>query len=330
VCIATVTACLPYLLLKLAWVLGWPLGASGEEFTDSTRVANLVTAGLELTAVLLAVLLVYPLGRRVPAVVVVLPAWVATGLLTPVVIGATLGAVVQALTGGGNPFVGDEVLAGWVFVAVYGGFVVQAVLILAGFVLHARDRWPILTGGGRASAGAGATRSLQTLLGGTFIAAAVAFAVQQLSWGLRGGGGFTDPATAQRVFLVSGALVAGAAAAATWRLMRGARLSRIRLVPLWVGTAVTFTGSLSQTLTTLTIEPGAWGDRGASPSEAALTLLVLLGAVTGAIGVALRLVEEERRGGRTCQCEPGVEHTGRVDIGPTAFGAPVSGARPAG
>ncbi|NME80369.1 hypothetical protein [Rhodococcus sp. 105337] len=63
ICVATVVSCLPYLLLKIAWIFGWTIGVDDAEFADTMRVANIATAGMELTAILIAVGLVAPWGK---------------------------------------------------------------------------------------------------------------------------------------------------------------------------------------------------------------------------------------------------------------------------
>lgn len=293
ICAGTVIACLPYLLLKIAWVAGWEVGVSGDDFDDTTRVANIVTAALELVAIGVALCFVLPFGRRLPAFLVAFPAWVATGLLVPVGLGALLGSLVQLCSGGGNAFAGNDTLAGWVYVLVYVGFAAQAVLLLSGFVLYARDRWPVVTRGGRAAQVSLAARGLQELLGVVLVVTASAFAVQQAVWALRGGGSFDDPTAAQRTFLAVGAATAVAGAAGALGLLRGRRLTGTRVAVLWLGTAVPFTSAFLDTLERVTLEPGAWGAPEADPANGFLTLLVLLGALAGALGGTLRLVQAE-------------------------------------
>lgn len=293
VAVATVLVCLPYLGLKVAWALGATIGVRSDTFADATRGANLLTAGLEIIAILLALAFVHPSARRLPPFVVAFPTWVATGLLTPVALGFLLGAPLQILTGGGNPLA-DDVLAGWVFVLVYGGFVLEAVLLLLGFVLYARDRWPVVTGGGRPREGWGGTRPLQNLLLGVGTVAALAFAAQQASWAIAGGGSFSDPETAQRVLLATTGALAAAGGLAMLRLVRGARLSRRVLAMTWCGSAVVFASALSEMLKVVAIPAWRWGAVAPDPAEATLTLFILLGALAAAIGGALRLVEEER------------------------------------
>ena len=294
ICIATILVCLPYTLLKVAWLSGWSVGASTEGFIDTTRVANGVTAGLDLAAIVLAIAFVAGWGRRIPAFLMAFPAWIATGLLAPVAMGFLIGTPLQLATGGGNPFTGDEGLSPWVFGIVYGGFVLQAALLLPGFVLHARERWPVVTGGGLAAGGAGATQVLQLVLGWFLIVAAVAFAGLQLSWAIQGGGSHPDPNTPTRTMFAGAALAALAAAVATGGLLRGGSLTRMRLVLIWLGSGITFTNVLNESLRNVATEAGGWGASSASAGEKTLFLFILLGTLGGAIGGAMRLVEEER------------------------------------
>ena len=291
ICLATVVACLPYLLLKVAWVAGWGVGVAEEGFDDTTRAANVVTAALELVAIAVAVLLVRPAGRRVPAVVVALPAWVATGLLVPVGAGAVLGALLQGVTGGGNAFAGNDVLAGWVYVVVYVGFAAQAALLLTGFVLHARERWPVVAHGGSPHHRAGGTSGLQRLLAGVLVAGTTTFAVQQVLWATVGGGPFTAPTTPQRVFLAVSAAAALAGAVATVGLLRGGRLTPARIAATWVGTAVPFSAAFLETTKNVAIDEG-WGAPATHPAHAFLTLLVLLAALAGSVGALLRFADD--------------------------------------
>jgi hypothetical protein len=76
----------------------------------------------------------------VPAVLVLIPVWVGTGLLAPIALGVPLGLAAQAIAGG-SPVPAHNGLHGWVYAVVYGGFAVQAVCLLTAFALYARDRW---------------------------------------------------------------------------------------------------------------------------------------------------------------------------------------------
>jgi hypothetical protein len=213
-------------------------------------------------------------------------------LLTPVAAGFLVGGPVQVLSGGGNPFE-DDVLDSWVFLLVYGGFVLQAALLGTGFALHARERWPAATGGGRPD-GAGSTRALQDLLGCISILAALGLGVQRVLWALAGTGSNPDLETAPRVMFLFMAALAVGGAAATWRLLRGHRLTRATVALAWLGTSVVFTSALTETLKAVAIPAGEFGAVSDATAEATVGLFVLLGALAGAVGGALRLVEEER------------------------------------
>lgn len=143
-CYAAILGTFPYLTLKVAWLTGGTLGLTEPSFVDSPvlRLANVVTAGMDAVAILLAFALTYPWGRRLPAPLVLLPAWVATGLLGPIVlVSPVIGADLLA------PPSGELPMRIWVWAVVYGGFAWQGAALLTAFVFYARDRWPSLTRG---------------------------------------------------------------------------------------------------------------------------------------------------------------------------------------
>ncbi|MGC0142083.1 hypothetical protein [Pseudactinotalea sp. Z1732] len=293
ICLATILACLPYILLKIAWVSGWGIGANSSDFAGTTIAANTATGLLDMVAIAIAILLVHPVGRRIPAFLIAFPLWIAAGLLAPVAGGFVLGSAVQLLSGGGSPLV-DDVLQPWVFAVVYGGFVLQAVLLGTGLVFYARERWQMLLSGGRAHDGAGHTRPLQNLLGWIFIPAGLGYAILNWGWAVTGGGRFPDPSTGQRVMLtLLGAFAIGACLALA-ELSRGDRLRRRWLALGFVGTAVVFTDALTGLVNALLIAPDDWGHAGFTPDEALALLFIALSALGGAIGGALRFVEECR------------------------------------
>ncbi|MFD9423289.1 MULTISPECIES: hypothetical protein [unclassified Streptomyces] len=142
-----IAACLPYIALKSAWIAGSRLGIPDHSTLLDHRttmiLANGVSALMDGAVVVLAVLLTRPRGHRVPAWPLVLPVWVATGLLLPIMTGFPLQMLVRLLggdtdgsAGAARPFL-DE----WVFGVVYTGFIVQGLALGSLFVLHAGDRW---------------------------------------------------------------------------------------------------------------------------------------------------------------------------------------------
>ena len=141
-------ACGPYIGIKAAWIagshVGIPDGSSLLDHRTAMIVANGVTVLMDAAVVLLALVLTRPWGRRTPVWLLTFPAWVATGLLAPIMTGFPLQLLVKALGGsvtgesdtGRKPFL-DE----WVFGVVYTGFILQGLALGTLFVLYARDRW---------------------------------------------------------------------------------------------------------------------------------------------------------------------------------------------
>ncbi len=145
---AAFTACVPYLALKIAWAsgsrAGIPAGSTLLDHHSTLIVGSFESALLDSMVVVLALLLTQPWGRRAPVWLLIFPAWGATGLLSPIMVGYPLQLVARLLGGttapsggpAGRPFL-DE----WVFSVVYTGFIVQALALGALFVLYARARW---------------------------------------------------------------------------------------------------------------------------------------------------------------------------------------------
>ncbi|MGW3657287.1 hypothetical protein ACWD6R_17005 [Streptomyces sp. NPDC005151] len=142
-----IASCLPYVSLKAAWIagshVGVPAGSTLLDHRTAMLVANSASVLLDCTVVVLALLLTQAWGRRVPAWLLTVPMWVATGLLLPIMTGFPLQLLVRAFGGttagsggDGRPFL-DE----WVYGVVYTGFIVQGLTLGALFVLYARERW---------------------------------------------------------------------------------------------------------------------------------------------------------------------------------------------
>ena len=143
-----ITACLPYLVLKIAWVsgsrVGIPDGSSLLDHHTTMVVANSASVLLDSMVVVLALLLTRSWGRRAPAWLLVVPVWAATGLLSPIVVGYPLQVLARIFGGAAAPAAGPDArpfLDEWVFTVVYTGFILQAVALGALFVPYARRRW---------------------------------------------------------------------------------------------------------------------------------------------------------------------------------------------
>jgi hypothetical protein len=289
-CFATAAACIPYIVLKLVWLAGGDLGVTGdaaaEMHTAEYEVANAVTMGAELVAVLIAFAFTYPWGRRIPGWLMLVPMWVGTGLLAPIALGLPLGMAVQAVAGGSplpdNEDSGD--MAGWVFAVVYGGFIIQAITLMGAFVLHAWVRWPHVFRMAAKELRPGATRSIQVLLvnGAALVAAAVG--VMQIVWAFSGGDLGGDPSfetAAQKTFVAIGGPLAFAGALGALALVhrRGSGRMVGAVAAGWVGAGHLFSWGLF-----------SGGTNGFS------TLVHMFGAIAGmllAIACILTLVENE-------------------------------------
>ncbi|OEJ38458.1 hypothetical protein AR457_26500 [Streptomyces agglomeratus] len=143
---AAVISCVPYVALKIAWIAGSRIGIpDGSVLLDHpglVAAANGVTVLMDAAVVVLALLLTQDWGRRVPAWLLALPMWVATGLLTPIVTGFPLQVLAKVFTGARSAPAGSEpFLAEWVFAIVYTGFIVQGLALGTLFALYARERW---------------------------------------------------------------------------------------------------------------------------------------------------------------------------------------------
>ncbi|MYS35485.1 hypothetical protein K388_02494 [Streptomyces sp. KhCrAH-43] len=142
-----ITACLPYITLKTAWLAGSHVGIpDGSVLLDHRALMAVANGGSVLmdgAVVVLALLLTRPWGLRVPAWLLALPMWTATGLLLLIMTGYPLQLLVLALggNGGGAGTAGRPVLHEWVSAVVYGGFILQGLSLGALFALYARDRW---------------------------------------------------------------------------------------------------------------------------------------------------------------------------------------------
>jgi hypothetical protein len=143
-----IAACVPYLVLKIAWVsgsrVGIPDGSMLLEHRTAMVVGNSASVLLDSMVVVLVLLLTEPWGRRVPAWLLVVPVWAATGLLSPIVVGYPLQLGARLLGGAAAPAAGPAArpfLDDWVFTVVYTGFIVQALALGALFVPYARGRW---------------------------------------------------------------------------------------------------------------------------------------------------------------------------------------------
>jgi hypothetical protein len=133
--------CLPYLVFKAAWTVGIPVGIADRSVLDDSGwvAANALMAVVQLAAFGLVLALVRPWARRWPAWVLLFPAWVGTGLLFQVVVGAALIGLFSPPSQDSGMDTGE--FEPWVFTVVYAGFAGQAAALAIAFACHVKARW---------------------------------------------------------------------------------------------------------------------------------------------------------------------------------------------
>ncbi|MGA5816751.1 hypothetical protein ACPC54_02635 [Kitasatospora sp. NPDC094028] len=142
-------ATLPYLTLKLLWLVGFSVGADNAEALDKLWVPNLLSFGMDAIAFVLALVFIRPWGWRVPAGLLAFPMWAATGLLGTILLGFPVSVAIDVALGPEHttsqaPDPAFSGLASWVTPLVYGGFTVQGLALITAFLLYARRRWGAL------------------------------------------------------------------------------------------------------------------------------------------------------------------------------------------
>ncbi|GAA5119728.1 hypothetical protein [Pseudonocardia adelaidensis] len=280
-----VAGTLPYLTIKFRWLTGGTTGVREPGFLADPAVvaANAVTFAMDLVVIGLALALTHRWGDRLPAWLVLLPTWVGTGFLVPMVVSVLPGTLFLLVTDG----LGGTWFEPWLQPVVYGGFAWQGVFLCAAFVAHAVRRWS-----GVVVAVAPPVPALVPLLrvltaGGCVMAAASA--LLHLLVGLSGGSP-VEPG----IEAVSAALaIAGAAGAVA--LVRGRRGSRWAAVAAaWTGTAAMFSWGLY----TVVVRMAAGGFTSYAAAAGTAQVTGLLGGFALAVACLLALVGtgESRRG----------------------------------
>ncbi|MGW0898884.1 hypothetical protein ACWD0G_18155 [Streptomyces goshikiensis] len=243
--VVALAATVPYLALKSAWLsgsrVGIPEGSPLLEPGMFLTLANAVTLGMDACVILFVLALTRPWGMRLPPWLLTVPAFVATGLLTPILTAFPAQLLIRAAGSGARAPAEGAVrpfLDSWVFTVVYTGFTVQGLALAGLFVPYARERW------GRRWQGVQG-RGLPSPTGVVAGAAAVCgvlVAGAHVYWALGGTGGMGAERAAARsatTGVVSGvhAMCALAAAAGALLLARGGSRR------VWWPLALTWTGS---------------------------------------------------------------------------------------
>lgn len=239
--VAAVAVTAPYLTLKIAWLAGSTIGmADPTAFASSLYVVgNLATVGMDAMAILLALALTRPWGRRLPAGLVLLPAWLATGFLAPIVV-VMLGAPAVVA----DPAQASDALGSWVYLLVYGGFGAQGLLLMAAFASYVYERWGTLLRSRRGAAWSTPSSAARTPLLIIAVALAAATGAFELAWALGAQVGLSGTVAAQPpvAYRLTSAVYAAFAFAAVAGLPLMARWTR-RGGRLWVPLALTWVGT---------------------------------------------------------------------------------------
>ncbi|MGW0389681.1 hypothetical protein ACWDYJ_02045 [Streptomyces sp. NPDC003042] len=246
--VAALAATVPYLTLKTAWLAGSRLGIpEGSVLLDPGPffiVANAVTLAMDACVILLVLVLTRPWGMRIPAWLLTVPVFVASGLLTPILIGFPGQMLLKALglgEGEAAKAAQEPFLDPWVFSAVYGGFTIQGLALAGLFVPYARERW-----GGRWRGAPGQRLPSPTgVVAGAAGVAGVVVGAAHAYWAFGGSAGLSVRQAAlysaeRGVVSAAHGICALAAAAGALLLARGgAGRARWPLALTWIGSAAT-------------------------------------------------------------------------------------------
>jgi hypothetical protein len=267
---------------------------------------------VQLVALVLVVALVRPCARRLPAWLLLFPAWVGTGLLFQIAIAFGVSGLFSAPSPATG--VSADPIQPWVYVVVYSAFIVQGCALGAAFAAHVKSRW------GRVFS----IRSGELVVGDNartpswperhFIGIAVTVAWMALATAIvfafwSGGGAFAlSGAESERVESMQVARASGAALAALGLFGLAGRLGAQKrfwwpAAFVWIGSGalVAFDGlALLFNALFAIVGTDALSDASWQPTDTALLIKVLVGMLVAAVGLlAARSAAAEDDLGRT-------------------------------
>lgn len=245
-----VVAVVPYLVLKVLWVGGVMVGVPESSPAHAGwEVQNIVTGLMDLAAVAVAMTLTHRWGMRVPAWLVIVPAWIGIGFLVPAVLLVGTGFVSSLITTGRLVSLSGGLVENWTYVVVGSSFAIQGIFLTTSFVLYARVRWAGVLAGEHHH---GPTLGVQRVLGVTGAVIATGVGVVRLIQGAFAPDGWYDSPwtflTRFAEFVEGGlALLAAAGILVMTGLLRGWSLRRAASVT-WVGAGSLFAYGLGRTI----------------------------------------------------------------------------------
>ncbi|MFI0975762.1 hypothetical protein ACH4SP_01890 [Streptomyces sp. NPDC021093] len=287
-------ALLPYLLIKVTWVIGALVGVLPTGMglgVAEWAVLNTVTIGMAAIGIGTALALVRPWGMRIPGPLVGFCAWVASGFLVSIL----PFALFSPFLGGGDerekvdgPVEEGVTMPAWEAVLIQCGFVGMGLCLAVAIPAYLRRRWPDALPDGRLGDGPRTARPWAAVV-------AALVGLVWLYWAFGGTVGLSDPSVGG----AEGRLLAGvsgfwalAAAAALWGLARArpARLGRRAVLLVgWVGSGSLFAWS-SWKLPLVLYETLAAGSDVAPPGDPLAAVVLHLCAVVAGAAMLLTLV----------------------------------------
>lgn len=297
-------ALLPYLLIKVLWVVGSLMGALpvGTGFGMAQWVVlNTVTAGMAAIGVALALALVRPWGMRIPGTLVAFCAWVGSGLLVSILPFGVLSTLLDA--GGDSQDAGgdDPVRPAWEGALVQFSFLGMGLGLALAVPTYLRRRWPQAFTGQIGDAPR-AVPPWAAVVGATV-------GLVWLYWAAGGTVGIAHPTERTTHGYALGAVSgfwAIAASAAVWIIARAHPPRIPRWLPLvfgWVGSGSLFAWSswkLPLTLYAALAEPAGF----TPPENPGAAVVLHLGAVAAGAAM-LRILLHERVPVAESRCRPG-------------------------
>jgi hypothetical protein len=233
---------------------------------------------------------------------VLVPMWVASGLLAPVMVAAPLGFLARSLFGGTAAAGGADAagaamdgLDGWVYGIVYSGFLLQGTGLAVAFVLHLRARWGGILGAVVGSRRPGATHGVQVLSTVAVSGLTALVVAVRLYWAAGGEAGLPAATRAgrtitQQVMDGSSAALALAGLLGLLVLVRR-RPPNLRvwapLAAVWVGAgSMLWSGAYQLVLMLAPGSPMEGADGGSALLMVAQAMAGMLAAVTAAVHLA--------------------------------------------
>lgn len=275
----------PYLVLKVLWLGGADVGIRPGEQAEVMQeprmvVGNLITIGLMLIGVMLALVLARNRHGRMPAWIVLFVAGGAAGLLAPIMLGLPIGIALQWVVAGELSGGVDGELEGWVYAVVYGGFAVMGAALSTLLVVYADERWGRLFRAAPRPPGSGWIRGLA-------VAGMAPFGIAMLSWAVTGPGAFGPngmESLAQRSVLAATGVLVLAGLAVPFVTGMTERMPRAAWLIGWVGCCTAAVQGPSQLILA--------HDGDVSPAIAALTVVTTPAAAAFGLAVLQRRRQE--------------------------------------